>query len=111
MSILPARAAILAVSLTLHMSIPMQPTIEAPAAMFIMSRPGRERAAEERLPLSLPNAMIEPVAVVPPMTVARQMAPCAHERRPRGAFRGAAWTDWGVRVRAGVERLRVSWCM
>ena len=49
---------------------PMQPSIAAPAAMFIWSRPGSASAFESRLPLSLPKATSEPVAVTPPIIVA-----------------------------------------
>ena len=81
---MPASAKRLAPCERLAQNSPMQPNIAAPAAMFIMSLLGSERAAEERFSLSLPKATIEPVAVTPPMTVARATEPRRTPSRSSG---------------------------
>mmetsp|Transcript_14532 Transcript_14532/g.57970 ORF Transcript_14532/g.57970 Transcript_14532/m.57970 type:complete len:379 (-) Transcript_14532:782-1918(-) len=53
------------------MNRPIAPIDAMPMPMFMTSRPGSASGAEPRFPLSLPNATTEPVAVMPPIHVAR----------------------------------------
>mmetsp|Transcript_32365 Transcript_32365/g.70947 ORF Transcript_32365/g.70947 Transcript_32365/m.70947 type:complete len:211 (+) Transcript_32365:981-1613(+) len=70
-TLMPASAATLVIGVGFATKRPKQPSIDAAVTALIISRCGSASGAEPRLPLSLPNATSEPVAVTPPIIVAR----------------------------------------
>mmetsp|Transcript_46358 Transcript_46358/g.121650 ORF Transcript_46358/g.121650 Transcript_46358/m.121650 type:complete len:244 (+) Transcript_46358:1040-1771(+) len=72
--VIPSRHIVPTAIVGFAMKRAMQPSVPTPMPMFSWSRMERASGAEDMLPLSLPKATIEPVAVTPPMTVAREMA-------------------------------------